>query len=341
MLLNIDWLEFMTIAEDLSFIGVDEIKFGEFLFLDRGMGNMVFKRSYEVFYRGESCGYVFCEPRSNVIREDYVQVEISNHVLYSEDWYIIAKGIMEALNLRFNNFSRVDFAVDGKLGVLEFFNNFVGAILDEDKEVLYRKKGKMKLDIGEFDSKRGRFNYIRIGSPKSDKFVVCYDKSREIDKSGKYYIREYWRKNGLVGGGIERLEFRLKSKVLKEVEDLTLEKLTDKEYCWRLLRSFFEKWFEYAIEDGQKNISRKRVLRIFDFPVGGEVLRRVKVPSDVYRAKVVVKDMVYRYYRGELDVGIVWKIVEAYMDRLDLWDWFWDRYEIWKRDCERRFGSVA
>ena len=179
----------------------------------------------------------------------------------------------------------------------------------------------------------------------------------------KRSIRQYWRENGLVSGEVDRrefrlkdfwisrswssvrrikrLEFRLKSKVLREVEDLTLEKLTDKEYCWRLLRSFFEGWFEYAIEDGQKNVSRKKVLRIFDFPVEGEVLRETKVPSDVYKAKVVVKDMVYRYYRGELDMGVAWKIIEMYLDQLDLWDWFWERYEMWKRDCERRFGKAA
>ncbi len=57
--------------------------------------------------------------------------------------------------------------------------------------------------------------------------------------------------------------------------------------------------------------------------------------------KVVVKDMVYRYYRGELDMGVAWKIIEMYLDQLDLWDWFWERYEMWKRDCERRFGKAA
>jgi len=82
-----------------------------------------------------------------------------------------------------------------------------------------------------------------------------YDKTLEIEKSGKDYLHELWRERGWDGvSPVWRLEFQLRVGVLSELKLRDLEVLRDNlsalwEYC-------SHEWIRLAKPDGGKNRSR-------------------------------------------------------------------------------------
>jgi hypothetical protein len=152
-------------------------------------------------------------------------LKVANKFLYSPGIFDLLKLIESTYDLKFIGFSRIDIAHD--------FNYFSGCLDPElfIKKVANEKFIKKGLANYKFIAKnRSRlvYEYMRIGSDKSDLVGYLYNKTSELDQvKNKPYIRETWDRNALeVNKDVWRLEFSIKGNSWQIIDKISGENLS-------------------------------------------------------------------------------------------------------------------
>lgn len=102
-----------------------------------------------------------------------------------------------------------------------------------------------------------RLESVMIGSRSSRISAILYDKSREIQKSHKLWMREVWSRNGWQEDmPVWRAEFRMRRDFLRAVKIETLDDLA--EAIGTLWAYVAGEWFRHS-EDTDPNVTRRQV----------------------------------------------------------------------------------
>lgn len=178
----------------------------------------------------------------------YCWLRLENSVLYQpphELSYIY--WIEEDMGLEFNNFSDIELAMDSNQN---FFKRVKSAV--RDKELTPIVLGKAYPETGEIipslkylhtgDRVRYRTDTLIVKSQDNTLALELYDKGREIEESGKDYIRESF------GGssGLFRAEVKLRNRAL---QDFCRKYGTTQEDIYRSITDkgiLFELWLFYS-----------------------------------------------------------------------------------------------
>ena len=195
------------------------------------------------------------------------------------------------------------------------------------------------------------YNYFKVGSGTSEKQVVVYDKSKELEQSNKTYIAALWRANGLPFGDADppvfRCELRMRSEAVKEMVGFTLEQLQDPKYLLSLFRTGCKNFFEFCEATGDANITRERLVNLIPFDELGAVLlqrARPALTDGRYKAKMAVHLTVKDSVLGILDdahrpsaLGLMQYQIEKY----ELSTWFRKRLPDWVKKYSKLANSRA
>ena len=126
--------------------------------------------------------------------------------------------IQDDLGLEFNNITALDIALDSNIS---WFRRIKNAIRNKSLIPIvlnraYPNVGEEEIEPIDFRHKDNRKRYtsntMYINNSDKDMIFNVYDKGKEIIKSGKLYIREWFNSEG----NINRAEIRLKNKSLNE-----------------------------------------------------------------------------------------------------------------------------
>jgi len=199
MIKIIDYLEFRVTGE------IKQEIFGELLGCAKG-----YKYVYDSdFFTILTCSYGF-------VGENVHKMKVKNDLLYS--WSI--SDIIEEIKKSFVNIeklevSRIDIAYDFVYNKdIEYIKNiFKSRNVKRAKNYLYVSENFDSVETF-YANKRGSDIYIRF-----------YNKTKELVKSKKEYIKEYYKKNNL-NGSVWRLEFQVNKKF--SINDLN--KVIDYDY---------------------------------------------------------------------------------------------------------------
>lgn len=244
--ISTDWVEVNLLCghiekwEKEKFIGDEKNKL---LFKKAGIGTRFFKSKFDIFHEKRSFGHLLCNPRDgSILNKNLLQLKVLNNRLYEIGWLDTLKTIMKAADFKYHGTSRLDIAVDGG----EFFKLF-----EEWNSGKIDKLGKASV-IPYFTSKRKLEGY-ECGKRSSEKMISCYNKSEELKRTGKYYIKKWWKKVDLeIGDRVERLELRMSNDELKKYQDYDFGKLDDFEHLATLMKSGLHKFFEFIIPSQKK-----------------------------------------------------------------------------------------
>jgi hypothetical protein len=139
-----------------------------------------------------------------------------------------------------------------------------------------------------------------IGKRISDKCMSGYLKSNEIKRSNKKYISDYWANNNLQGlDSVERLELRLKSKILKGIVKNSkatvvsfLDRLDDQIFIASLFKSQIDGYYQFVLAsdlERDSKVTRHNKIDVVDWTKVTydkiDKMKKVKKPSSVWGAK--------------------------------------------------------
>jgi hypothetical protein len=162
-----------------------------------------------------------------------VKLSFANPIFYHTDmsWHEYYKDICRLLRLRFNNISTLHIAFDA-VGMFNWYSNkhfnstSIPTLEEPDYDYISREEpSKLGVMFVIVDSWNKQSRKDKKNKSVKVKVNVLYQKTLEIEESGKGYINEAHILNGLdVSQGVDRLETRLQAKWIRD-NKVTLEDL--------------------------------------------------------------------------------------------------------------------
>lgn len=184
-----------------------------------------YKWNRVVMWRNFTIAYVSAIP--SMEGRDYhgASIRLANPVLYTSLWYHIFMDVVDILQWKVQNISRIDLACDQNF----FLNGLHPATFLRQyacKLRSYLRVGRLADDFSLHGNKTQSaldYNYIRWGTRASGVCVYLYNKSKELrDIKDKPWIRKVWESDGLsTTKDVWRVEISITS------QGLGLKSLTD------------------------------------------------------------------------------------------------------------------
>jgi hypothetical protein len=256
-----------------------------------GNGTSRYKYGFDVLFDNQSVGLLLIEPRTilkNGSQYD-CSFKVHNHLFYQKAWTMIIGLTLDQLGVTVNNISNLDIACDGH-GFISDYSLLVKGFYKNVGRSTHRP-AEMKQDV---------IKGFYIGKRISDKCMSGYLKSNEIKRSNKKYISDYWANNNLQGlDSVERLELRLKSKILKGIVKNSkatvvsfLDRLDDQIFIASLFKSQIDGYYQFVLAsdlERDSKVTRHNKIDVVDWTKVTydkiDKMKKVKKPSSVWGAK--------------------------------------------------------
>ena len=318
---------------------------------DMNRATPMFNHTWEVYYMAEPVATVLTHPRNEkIIKPGTAKVEILNHVLYSSTLNEVLSQILTNCKMgEIKNYSGLHIAIDGVNYLHRFVNDWqrqkkhrampeLYTLGRWDKESRVKLKGKANVDMKRFNRATGDFDNMRIGSSK--KYVTIYNKTSELKKSHKQYIKETWDRAGIdTSGTVWRCELRLTSGPIKEIKNFDLSKINDPNYLLQIFKTQCKNFFEFVLIENDCNVSRARIIDLFQF-------EKLKVPllekipraivKGAYKAQMAIHNIVANIntgvIRAKASVDSALQHMTDLCDIYNLWEWRERKIEAWKEE---------
>lgn len=322
-------------------------------------GTPIFNYSYIVYLEGEPVAKVHTHGKNpKIMKEGIAKLEIENHVFYSNTMLEVKDKVMLACKMSaVKNYSGLHIAIDGVEHIHKFLNAYIrqdnNRVKPElrslgrwDKMNRVRLKGKANVDAKRFNKTNGLFDNFKVGS--SRKYLTLYNKTSELERSHKQYIRDAWDRAGIdTKGTVWRCELRLTSQSIKEIKDFDINKITDPNYLLQIFKTQCKNFFEFILMEGDGNVSRARIIDLFQFeklrvPLLGKIPRAIV--RGAYKAQMAIHNAYanvrLRYLKTE---GQIFAALQHITDNVQLYNldrWFerkkpqWDLLYLGSRSYE-------
>lgn len=301
LIISIDWLQLYV---DLTLLDYSD----EFLVKQLDYGTKHFKILEEVYLQGSLFCSVQRDPRSEILKSHTGIIKFENSILYYADAELIISNFLKECNIFLLNITRLDIAIDFK----KFKNGLLPqSLIKGFMKEKYLKNGRGKYTIIGEQRNVADVSYLRFGTRSSDVNVILYNKSLEMkQKTFKPYIAELWKK--LKGSPLQdvwRLEFSLKAKAMTfvdessgEIEMINLSILSNNELKTRIVSALEKRYFEFKINDGQKNKTRMKRLSLLELKETAFTNRYFPAGTDIYKRDKMLMKRLYTLDREQRNV---------------------------------------
>jgi hypothetical protein len=333
-------------AKDQPIMSLDDDTVIEYL----QRGTPVFNHSSVIYWHGEPVANIHTHGKNEkIIKPNTAKIEILNHVLYSTSVMEVLNHVMTVCKCpAIKNVSTLHIAIDGVSHIHTFLNSYVrqkpssrfanlSTIGTWRQETRVRMKGKANLDCKRFSRRDGMYQNFKVGSAR--KSLVVYNKTSELQHSHKQYIKDMWDRVGIdQTGTVWRSEMRLTSQSIKEIKNFDLSKISDPLYLLQIFKTQCENFFQFVIVDGDSNISRARIVDLFQF-------ERIKVPllekipraivRGAYKAQMAIHNAFANILlKGYDSISSINAALQHITDNVELYhleEWYYRKKEQWKQ----------
>lgn len=130
-------------------------------------------------------------PKSKILKRNLLILKVNNKFLYSQQFRAELDNLIEFLELKFNNVTRIDYALDFQFLRAGLTGTRFMELLGNNKIDL-KYKGKKIIIYPTEHSKPPE--YVRFGNHSSEFNIYIYNKTKELqNKKDKPYIRDQWK----------------------------------------------------------------------------------------------------------------------------------------------------
>ena len=240
----LDWLEFICTTEK-------PIEFAYKLNQNQNIqirkvdvhNNPNFINLNRIYFNGMEICDILSTPNNNTHRQNEVSVKMANHVLYSDQCYQYVLLIVKTFKLSFDRLARLDIALDGMdvVKLISLLNRY------SKSKTIQINNDAISILPTSFKKKDQFFDSWSIGKSKSGICARVYNKTDEIKQSGKDYICEYWKANGIPTVNNGRFEIQLNSKRLDKYQFilLDLQQLIGAEFLGTIFKKEVQSWLKF------------------------------------------------------------------------------------------------
>lgn len=264
-IINIDWLTFNCSGTNANWENVSNQQFSLEL---QDIGTKIFKKRYFLFSEGQKVCTILCQPHSKAMKQDLIQIQISNHLFYTHSLFWLKKLIKlyieKLLKINIVSISRLDISIDFD-NTNENVQQLVKLINSNDLKLAGKDKKYVPHYI--FNNGNAQLTGLTVGSRSSSRFLRVYNKSLELQSNPKEYIQQKWKKFGLIGQNIWRCEYQLNSVFFQflKIDGLTI---TDQIFTSKGLIKLFQlaelNHFEIKQNTGKSQLNKELTVPFFD-----------------------------------------------------------------------------
>ena len=313
-IISIDWLQIYADVSLLKYSDEYEAKI-----LDYGTKN--FEILEEVYLQGSLFCSVQRKPRSEIIKSHTAVIKFENSLLYFADAETIIATFLRECEIHLLSITRIDLAVD--------FKKFKNGLLPQSLIKGFMKEKFLKNGRGKYTLIGSQKNvldvsYLRFGTKSSDVNVYLYNKSLEMkEKVYKPYIAERWKQ--LEDSPLQdvwRLEFSLTAKATTfideqtgEIQTITLNTFSNTKQQKEIISALEKRYFEFKVNDGQKNKTRMKRLLLLDLEQTTFTNRYLPAGSDIYKRDKILMKNLYTLDKEHRDIPNY--LIEAKTDLID------------------------
>jgi len=345
--LGFDWIQFNS--KGLIPLIKETYQVNENLFINPlGRGTRQYQNIAKIIYYGEEIGEMEWQPHSSILDNDNVMIKLANTLCYQSGIGTTIRTLLSDLELKFSNWTRIDFALDG--------HKLLKPLVKVAENKQLRLVGKS--DITYRRSSSGIVKSIHIGSRCSHKMLCGYHKSAELNHSGKEYIRDWWKFNGLENlNDVERVEIRCKSAELKRFDIFNAEKQDDPvgvldrlqenpQMFETLFKTLAVKLYEFVDKKAGRTSRAKRRYTLKLKNVGTKLMQKAcrLAASELNRMKQAAKTLYWVflssgkdfYFNLSKDVAMMVEHRKWWAERMDNW-----KTEYRVRNGKKRFQFLS
>lgn len=292
--LNVDWLALYCDFTNVKFENNIECRLMPY-------STRQFKIVEVIYKDGVKFATITRAPSSTVLKQGTGIIKFENNILYLAHWHsLIDKFIIDS-GIEVINVSRIDICADFQSFIdypdpHDFILDFLRGTILKNGRSRFFVQGRHDLD--------NIYNYFRIGEKGADVNVYLYDKTLEMKEvKFKHHINEVWKKAGFdMNRKVWRLEVSISGKGKSfldentgEIQEILFYKLPNFQFICDIYFSYLKKFFSFKVNDGLKNKSRMKDVKLFDDKY--EKIRLFKLPKmkDSTRADKVFLKKVHNY----------------------------------------------
>lgn len=367
--LVIDWLSVHFHVKDLSIFSNTSdasLNIGSVTLVLQDFQSRHFRTIYRISVDGYDFGFLSLNPSSTVSYSEYsCSLKITNSRFYDNEWYSLVSKLQNDLCLEFRNVTRVDIALDTTctrlLNIVDTYFHSPDGGKTEDIKYL----GRSSIQMFGRNVKGRVYKNFKLGVPRSanskiNRTFTIYNKTHELETSGKDYISNFHDKNGITGGDVYRHELRLQSTFLRKLNSslidlttaevlgptpITLKQLSSPQFLFSLYVYSLGKFVEFTTHSGPKNVTSRPRYDLFTFDlVPCDDLLFVRVPpcnsSPDQTAKCTVKFLVNELFtspvnsNGDYEISSICGALVDIISRYDLGRWFQKKFSVWELEID-------
>lgn len=240
--INLDWFQFVCSTDKngnlLELNSTDRITIKK----NQTNNNPNFRYRYMILLDSYLLCEIFAVPNNNKHKKNEISVKINNAQLYTLDWAIRINYLMNELDFIYTSLTRIDIALDGS-DIFQKMNLFRRYMRTKTVKI---NNENLVIDGVHFNKAELNWGSYTIGSKKYQKTAEIYNKTAEIKVSGKEYIMEFWKNNGLdTNNEIGRFELKLGTRHLKKYKINSFNDFCDAGYIGEILVEEVHNWLRF------------------------------------------------------------------------------------------------
>lgn len=276
---------------------------GEYEFKRKPYGTRVYQFIFEVSRAGTEFMTICCMPLSKrscggIMNDDMCHVKIANYWLYRDDWYSIFTHALHLFVINPVKLSRLDICCDWQCGMCGMWaRDLLSGLMKNRYYKIHQASWRANGD----DSQVQKWHSLAFGSKSSPVFTRFYNKTLELQVTGKDYIREHWKLAGLnLERDVYRVEFAMHDtgkQVLDdetgEIFDISLEDISDRQHVADLFFHYAQHYFD--IRKAGTAAKRTDCTPVRLFPTVSDHFRPVQRPrylTSTRTDRIVIRQMI-------------------------------------------------
>jgi hypothetical protein len=187
--------------------------------------------------------------QGGIMKDNMCHVKLANYWLYTDVWYDILIHALRLFDINPIKPSRIDLACDwqnAQCGV------YAADLMTGLMHRKYLKVHQPSWRVNGTDAAKLSWHSMAFGSKGSAVFTRFYNKTLELQTTGKDYIREGWKLAGLnLQRDVYRVEFQLEDTGLQfsdevsgEVYDIEWQRMADRSYISTIFCHYAQHYFD-------------------------------------------------------------------------------------------------
>lgn len=266
---------------------------------------------------------VFAPHDGSILKTDFRMLKFENHLFYSEKGMKIIFDVLGFLNMKYKkiNISRIDIAYDfQKIGLLSgqyIINSFA--------KMRWKPKRLKTLRV---DAKNHQYETVRLGSLNADISYKIYNKTKELEVSGKQYIKDLHKETFKNKLDVYRFEVVLKrpndraiiDKETGEYYNVAIEFLENKRTLEELAQVLSIKY--------KNSIGTEKVLKPENIVAVYHQRINDKINDQSAKRTISANYKIYQQIESQRDRAVYYQIVKNYAENNNVVSYFFYKFGL-------------